>query len=125
MFRKTIGRRMAAKLKEIRQKLRVRLHEKTKGTAKWLQAVVRGYFQYHAIPNNEEQLKAFRREVLRMWWWQLRRRSQRTRWGWNKFMERLGSLLPEVEALHPYPEVRFALQRPDIWAFIRGKNRVR
>ena len=60
-----------------------------------------------------------------MWWWQLRRRSQRTRWGWNKFMEKLGNQLPEVEILHPYPEVRFALQHPLIWDFIRGKNRVR
>ena len=125
VYRKTIGKRMAAKLKDVRQKLRRALHASTDHTAKWLPAVVRGYFQYHAVPRNEQRMKAFRHEVLRMWWWQLRRRSQRTRWKWNKFMERLGSLLPEVEALHPYPEVRFALQRPDIWAFIRGKNRVR
>jgi hypothetical protein len=25
---------------------------------------------------------------------------------WNKFMEKLGSLLPEVETLYPYPEAR-------------------
>ena len=112
MLRKTIGKRMAAKLKEIRQKLRQGLHEKTKDTTKWLQSVVRGYFQYHAVPRNEERLKAFRYELLRMWWWQLRRRSQRTRWTWNKFMETLGHLLPEVEILHPYPDVRFAWKHP-------------
>jgi hypothetical protein len=28
---------------------------------------VRGYFQYQAVPRNEERLKAFRHEVLRMW----------------------------------------------------------
>ena len=112
MNRKTIGKRMAAKLKDIRQKLRERLHEKTKGTTKWLQAVVRGYFQYHAVPRNEERLKAFRHEVLRMWWWQLRRRSQRSRWTWKRFQERLAYLIPEVEILHPYPEVRFASKHP-------------
>jgi group II intron reverse transcriptase/maturase len=125
VYRRTIGKRMAAKLKDMRQKLRTRLHAKPGDTAKWLKAVVRGYFQYHAVPRNEQRMKAFRHEVLRMWWWQLRRRSQRTRWGWNKFMEKLGNQLPEVEALHPYPEARFALQHPAIWAFIRGKNRVR
>jgi RNA-directed DNA polymerase len=125
VYRKTMGKRMAAKLKELRQKLREDLHAPTRDTVKWLQSVVRGYFQYHAVPRNERRMKAFRHEVLRMWWWQLRRRSQRTRWGWNKFMEKLGSQLPEVETLHPYPEVRFALQRPNIWAYIRGKNRVR
>jgi hypothetical protein len=110
--RKTIGKRMAAKLKEIRRKLRERLHEKTKGIGEWLQSVVRGYFQYHAVPRNEKRLKAFRHEVLRMWRWQLRRRSQRSRWTWKRFQERLGHLLPEVEILHPYPEVRFASKHP-------------
>jgi group II intron reverse transcriptase/maturase len=112
VYRKTIGKRMAAKLKQIRQKLRERLHEKTKGTTEWLQAVVRGYFQYHAVPWNEERLKAFRHEVLHMWWWQLRRRSQRSRWTWERFQELLGHLIPEVEILHPYPEVRFASKHP-------------
>jgi group II intron reverse transcriptase/maturase len=112
VYRKTIDKRMAAKLKQIRQKLRERLHEKTKGTMEWLQAVVRGYFQYHAVPCNEERLKAFRHEVLRMWWWQLRRRSQRSRWTWERFQEKLGHLIPEVEIQHPYPEVRFASKHP-------------
>jgi len=125
VYRKTIGKRMAAKLKDLRQKLRKSLHAPTVDTVKWLKSVVRGYFQYHAVPRNEQRMKAFRHEVLRMWWWQLRRRSQRTHWGWNKFMEKLGNQLPEVEPLHLYPEVRFALQHPQIWEFIRGKNRVR
>jgi hypothetical protein len=117
VLRKTSSKRMAAKLKQIRQKLRQSLHERTTDTTEWLPAVVRGYFQYHAVPRNEGPLKAFRYEVLRMWWWQLRRRSQRTRWTWTRFRDKLGNLLPPVEILHPYPDVRFAL--------IRGKNRVR
>jgi RNA-directed DNA polymerase len=112
VYRRTIGKRMAAKLKEVRQKLRERMHESTHDIKKWLQAVVRGYFQYHAVPHNEQRLKAFRQDVLRMWWWQIRRRSQRCRWGWNQFMARLGSQLPQVEIQHPYPEVRFALRHP-------------
>jgi group II intron reverse transcriptase/maturase len=112
VYRKTIGKRMAAKLKDIRQKLRERLNERTKDTGEWLQAVVRGYFRYHAVPRNEERLKAFRHEVLRMWWWQLRRRSQRSRWSWARFQERLGPLIPEVKIQHPYPEVRFASKHP-------------
>jgi len=119
VLRKTIGKRMAAKLKEVRRKLRQGLHERTQDTTEWLKSVVRGYFQYHAIPGNEERLKAFRHEVLPMWWWQLRRRSKKTRWTWAKFREKLGNLLPEVEILWPYPEERFA------WRHIQGKNRVR
>jgi RNA-directed DNA polymerase len=125
VYRKTIGKRMAAKLKQIRQQLRRRLHDPTANMAKWLVSVVRGYFQYHAVPRNEERLKTFRREVQRLWLWQLRRRSQRTRWTWNTFLEKLGNLLPEVEILHPYPQDRFAFKHPNFGKNIQGKNRVR
>ena len=57
-------------------------------------------------------LEAFRQEVLRMWLDQLRRRSQRSRWNWERFMERLGHLLPEIRVLHPYPPVRFDAKYP-------------
>ena len=78
VLRKTIGKRMAAKLKDIRHKLRVGLHDSTKNTVKWLKSVVQGYFNYHAVPHNTERMKAFRNEVLHMWLWHLRRRSQWT-----------------------------------------------
>jgi len=125
VVRKTMRKRITAKLKEIRQKLRERMHESTKGMVKWLQSVVRGYSQYHAIPGNEERLKTFRHEVLRSWFWTLRRRSQRTRWTWKRFKEKLGNLIPKVEVVHPYPNDRFASAHPKLWAHIQGKNRVR
>ena len=112
IHRKTIGKRMAAKLKEIKATLRQRLHGSIEDTMKWLQSVVRGYFQYHAIPGNEERLKAFRKDVLRLWLRQLRRRSQRSRWTWERFLERLGVLIPEIRILHPYPNVRFTARHP-------------
>ena len=94
------------------------MHESTELTGEWLKSVVRGYFQYHAVPGNEQSLRVFRKDVLRHWLRALRRRSQRSRWTWERFQERLGILLPAVEILHPYPDVRFA-------ARIQGKNRVR
>jgi group II intron reverse transcriptase/maturase len=45
VHRKTIGKRMAARLKELRAKLRQRMHESPTATGKWLGQVVRGYFQ--------------------------------------------------------------------------------
>ena len=125
VLRKTIGKRMVAKLKELRQKLRMRMHDSTSKTAKWLQSVVRGYFNYHAVPRNEDRMKTFRHEVTGMWMWQLRRRSQRSRWTWRKFKEKLVNLLPAVKATHPYPEVRFALNHPNFGRIIQGRNRVR
>ena len=98
VLRQTIGKRLTAKLKDIRQKLRERMHESIELTTKWLKSVVRGYYQYHAVPRNEYRLKAFRHEVLHMWWWTLRRRSQRTRWTWTRFAQRLRSSLQRSKA---------------------------
>jgi hypothetical protein len=109
---------MAAKLADIREKLRKRMHLSIETTVKWLQQVVRGYFAYYAIPGNWARMKAFRNDVLRLWLKQLQRRSQRTKWTWERFVTRLGNLLPEVHLQHPYPNVRFD-------AKMQGKNRVR
>jgi len=121
VHRRTIGKRMAAKLKDIRAQLRQRMHARVPGTVKWLQQVVRGYFQYHAVPGNCAQLGAFRDEVLRSWLEALRRRSQRQRMSWERFNARLVPLIPPVQVLHPYPNARFDAKYPHI----RGKNRVR
>ncbi len=48
----TIGKRMTAKLKDIKAKLRKRLPAGLTDEVKWLQQVLRGYFQYHAIAGN-------------------------------------------------------------------------
>ena len=119
--RKTIAKRMAAKLKDIRAQLRKRMHARVPGTVEWLQQVVKGYFQYHAIPGNFARMRAFRSDVLRSWIQTLRRRSQRHRMNWERFAARLASLLPPVQIMHPYPDVRFAAKHPSIL----GKNRVR
>ena len=119
--RKTVGKRMAAKLSEIRAQLRKRMHARVSGTVKWLQQVVKGYFQYHAIPGNFVRLRAFRSDVLWSWLQALRRRSHRHRMSWERFKARLDSLLPPVQILHPYPDARFAAKHSSI----RGKNRVR
>jgi len=63
VHRKTIGKRMAAKLKVIKAQLQRRMHARIPGTVLWLQQVVRGYFQYHAVPGNCERLDAFRKEA--------------------------------------------------------------
>jgi group II intron reverse transcriptase/maturase len=121
VHRKTMGKRMAAKLKDIKAKLRVRMHFRMSGTVQWLQQVVRGYFQYHAVPGNLKRMAMFRWEVARLWYRTLRRRSQRNRLTRERFHARLGPLLPAVQVLHPYPDIRFDAKYPNI----RGRNRVR
>jgi RNA-directed DNA polymerase len=112
IIRKTISKRRAAKLKQMHAELKQRLHDPLAETAKWLQSVVRGYFQYHAIPGNERSLDQFRSHVLRSWLRQIRRRSQRNHWTWERFLARLGGLLPAVCTVHPYPTTRFDVKYP-------------
>ena len=110
--RKTIAKRMSAKLKEIKQQLRTRMHDPTAQTGKWLQSVVQGYFNYHAVPGNLSQLCVFRNRVIRLWRWALRRRGQKRRPNWARMTRLAQRWLPTPRALHPYPDARFAAHYP-------------
>jgi len=55
--RKTRADRMRAKLQEIKQKLRRRMHQPIPEQGKWLGRVIRGYFNYHAVPTNGRALE--------------------------------------------------------------------
>jgi Transposase DDE domain len=48
--RKTRRDRMLTKLKEIKQEMRRRMHQPIPEQGRWLGRVVRGYFNYHAVP---------------------------------------------------------------------------
>src|SRR6202051_4796749 len=81
---------MCAKLREIKEGLRHRMHRPIPETGKWLAQIVAGYFAYHAVPTNSPALSAFRYHVLVLWHQQLCRRSQRAR---PAFVHRRGSCL--------------------------------
>ena len=110
--RKTIRKRMRAKLQEIKQQLRRRMHDPMAQTGEWLQSVVQGYFNYHAVPGNLDSLGIFRERVTRLWRWSLRRRGQRRRANWARIHRLAERWLPRPRVLHPYPEQRFAATHP-------------
>jgi group II intron reverse transcriptase/maturase len=110
--RKTIGRRMRAKLEEIKQELRARMHEPVAQTGRWLKSVMQGYFNYHAVPDNMDRLSVFRFRVTRLWRQALIRRGQRHYLNWAR-MRKLGARwLPVPRVLHRYPAVRFSAIHP-------------
>ncbi len=47
---------MRAKLQEIKEQLRSRLHEAIPEQGRWLKAVVTGFFAYHAMPTNARRI---------------------------------------------------------------------
>src|SRR5271169_6993097 len=80
--RKTRRDRIRAKLKEIREELRWRRHHPIPQQGQWLQQVVRGYFNYHAVPTNSKALGAFRHSVTDLWRQALKRRSNKDKTTW-------------------------------------------
>ncbi|MGA2047913.1 MAG: group II intron reverse transcriptase/maturase [Terracidiphilus sp.] len=77
VWRFTAKKRMVAKLKAIKAELQHHKHEPTSVVGDWLRKVVYGYYQYHAIPGNIDQLRLFQNRVNRLWRNVLVRRSQR------------------------------------------------
>src|SRR4029078_9680879 len=67
VWRITAKKRMVAKLKAIKAELQRRKHDRTSQVGVWLRSVVTGYYQYHAVPGNIDQLRLFQRRVNRLW----------------------------------------------------------
>ncbi|HEY6373332.1 MAG TPA: group II intron reverse transcriptase/maturase [Candidatus Sulfotelmatobacter sp.] len=112
VWRLTAKKRMVAKLKAIKVELQHRQHDRTADVGAWLRKVVQGYYQYHAIPGNIDQLRLFKRRLNRLWHSVLVRRSQRARIRWERLIPLFNRWIPEPRVLHPYPEVRFYAIHP-------------
>jgi group II intron reverse transcriptase/maturase len=105
--RKTIAKRMRAKLKEVNQALRRKRHMSIWLQGRWLGAVIRGHINYYGVPGNVESLNAFRTQAVRSWLKALRRRSQKGRsLTWSRFKHWIERWIPRVRIVHPYPNQR-------------------
>jgi len=112
IHRKSRRDRMRAKLKEIKQALRRRMHQSIPEQGKWLGQVVRGVFNYHAVPTNIQALAAFRHHLIGLWRRALRRRSQKEKTTWARMARLAHDYLPKPTILHPWPSDRFAVRHP-------------
>jgi len=110
--RKTRRDRMRAKLKTIKEEMWRRMHQPIPAQGKWLWHVVRGYFNYHAVPTNFRALVAFRTEIAKRWYRVLTRRSERTSLNWTQMKQLIDDWLPKPRILHPWPNKRVAVSYP-------------
>src|SRR5256714_3691823 len=118
--RKTRADRMRAKLQELKQDMRRRMHQPIPKQGKWLARVVRGYFNYHAVPTNGRALEVFRHHVTDLWRRTLRRRSQKDRMTLARMTQLMDAWVPKPIILHPWPSDRFAVTHPR-WEPYAGK----
>jgi RNA-directed DNA polymerase len=122
--RKSRRDRMRAKLEMIKEEMWRRMHQPVPEQGKWLGRVVRGYFNFHAVPTNGRALHVFRHHVTDVWRRTLRRRSQKDRFTWDRMTKLADDFLPKPIILHPWPSDRFAVTHPR-WEPYAGKPHVR
>jgi RNA-directed DNA polymerase len=67
LVRKTRRDRMRAKLQDVKEELRRRMHQPIPEQGKWLRQIVTGHFAYFAVPTNKRALSAFRHYVTAHW----------------------------------------------------------
>lgn len=116
--RKTKRKKMGAKLQEIKEELRRRMHHPVQQTGTWLRKVLQGHFRYYGVPGNIEALRSFKNAIVRRWKWTLGRRSQRGKTTWEKMGLYQSLWLPTPRIHHPYPSERFHVKT-------RGRSPVR
>ncbi len=109
VLRKTMRKRRQAKLREVYLELKRRMHHPVPEQGAYLRSVVGGHFRYYGVPMNGPSLSAFRKEVGRLWYKVLRRRSHKHRLIWNRMKRLMDRWLPLARVCHPYPLVRFGV----------------
>jgi RNA-directed DNA polymerase len=105
--RVTDKKRMRAKLSKVKAELVRRRDLPIPDQGRWLASVVRGHFNYYAVPDNGKAITTFRYRVTQLWLRALRRRSQRHRMTWKRIGLLAERWLPPARILHPWPTIRF------------------
>ena len=118
VLRHTISKRLWAKLAVLKRELRARMHRPIPEVGKWLRVVVLGHFRYYGLPGNSRKMGSFVYHITRLWFWILRRRSQRHKLNWERMSRLAKRWLPMPRIYHPYPDL-------SLYVNTRGRSPVR
>lgn len=105
--RRTSKKKRKAKLAELKVQMRQRMHWEVRAQWQWLCSVLRGHYQYYAVPTNYEALRQFRDRIRRRWHWVLQRRSQRARLSRRQ--------LDHLDKVFPLPRPRIIRRNRQLW----------
>jgi RNA-directed DNA polymerase len=118
VLRHSIGKRIRAKLMELKIELKRRLHNSVPVVAKWLRVVLLGHYRYYGVPGNSRKLHSFYFHLSRIWHKALLRRSQRHRLNWERMDRLINRWLPRPRIYHSYPDL-------SMYVTTRGRSPVR
>lgn len=106
IWRHTMKKKMLAKLSEIKEELKRRIHHPIQEIGLWLKAVVVGHNRYYGVPGNYEAMNYFRHLIGQLWKLSLKRRSQKGNITWEKMIKLIDRWLPHPHAYHAHPSER-------------------
>ena len=115
--RKTRRDRMRAKLQEIKEELRRRMHQPIPEQGRWLKQVVSGFFAYHAVPTNSRGARGVpppRRPTSGGA--RCGDAARRTGLTWERMTKLADDWLPKPRILHPWPQHALRRQTPEVGA---------
>ncbi len=118
VLRRTMAKRVRAKLKDLKEELRRRLHHSVEQVGGWLASVLCGHYRYYGVPRNSRMLNRFRDAVRRLWHRALSRRSQKAATTESRMSRLASRWLPSPRICQPYPAERLAVM-------IQGRSPVR
>ena len=118
VYRRPMAKRVRATLRQIKTTLLRRRHGSVAEVGSWLRSVLRGWYQYYAVPLTYHSLAEFRRQVIWLWHRALRTRSQKVGLTAKRLYRLTDFWLPYPRILHPYPEARLRVMT-------RGRSPVR
>ena len=107
---------MRAKLKQVKEGLRQRMHRTIAEQGRWLGQVVAGYFRYFAVPTNDRAPSAFRYHILDLWRRTLQRRSQKDRTTWDRMSSLARRVPPHAASPSSLAQRPFRRQTPEVGA---------
>ena len=117
--RRTLGKKVRAKLEEIKYELRRRINHPVSEVGSWLEKAITGHYRYYGVPGNYQAMSSFRYHLAKAWHWALNRRSQRGHVTWKSMSKIINQWLPSPRIHHAYPDQRFYSRHT------QGKSRVR
>lgn len=83
---RTQSKRLSAAMNRVTQWCRENRHQAVGWQARYLNAMLQGYYNYYGVSHNFPSVSAFYRHTVKVWHRYLSRRSQRAYIPWEKFM---------------------------------------
>lgn len=87
--RKTSSKKLRAKIQEMKEWLKKRIHCKVSETIQLLNIKLMGYYRYYGITDNTKGIRQFYQIVMRMLYKVLNRRSQKNRYSYQYYYEKV------------------------------------